>query len=170
MNSKLNFIFSRRSIRKYQSRKVEQTLIQDLLEAGMAVPSAMCKDPWSFLVVQEQNILNSLGEVLPNGKFLVDSPLVIVVCGDIKQAHINSISYLLQDCTCAIENILLAANALELGGCYLGIHPREERIEGVKKLFDLPENIIPVGAISIGYPAEIKESRTRYNANLIKFF
>ena len=74
---------------------------------------------------------------------------------------------MLQDCAAATENILIAAHTLGLGGVWLGVHPNEDRISGIRKLFKLPEEIIPVNVISIGYPAETKEPRTRYNAEYV---
>jgi nitroreductase len=58
---------------------------------------------------------------------------------------------------------------LGLGACWLGVHPREERIAAVRGLFNLPEGILPVAGISLGWPAEDKEPRTRFNAALVHF-
>ena len=162
MNSKLDFVFSRRSIRKYQNKAVPAELISDLLEAAMAAPSAVGKDPWHFIVVQSRETLDKITGILPNGKMLREAPVAFIVCGDINKAHRQEESYLLQDLSAAVENILIAANALELGSCWLGIHPREDRITGVRQLLGLPDNIIPMSGIAIGWPAEQPESRTRF--------
>ena len=169
MNSKLDFIFSRRSIRKFKPQKVAPELLNDILEAAAAVPSAMCRDPWRFLIIENQETLQKISEIMPNGKFMADAPMLIIILGDIKEAHIESESYMLQDCSAVVENILLAANALSLGTCWCGIHPREERVQGLKKLFNLPSNIIPIAGIVIGYPDESKESRTRFDANKVYY-
>jgi nitroreductase len=71
----------------------------------------------------------------------------------------------LQDCSAAIENILLAAHALGLGACWLGLHPRAPRVAYVREVLGIPESVTPISGISIGYPAETREPRTRYNAN-----
>jgi nitroreductase len=165
--SKLDCIFGRRSVRLYTDRGVDEQSIQTLLQAGMAAPSARACDPWRFLVLTQRNLIDSLSELLPYGKMLKVAPLAFVVCGDITKAHSQSLSYLLQDCAAATENILIAAHTLGLGGVWLGVHPNEDRVNGIRKLFKLPEEIIPVNAISIGYPAEVKEPRTRYNAEYI---
>lgn len=70
---------------------------------------------------------------------------------------------MLQDCSAAIENLLLAASMLGLGACWLGVHPREERITALTELFKLPTTIIPVSAIALGCPAAKPEPRTRFN-------
>jgi nitroreductase len=165
MNPKLNLIFSRRSIRKYTDEDVSPEMVRDLLEAAMAAPSARCKDPWHFVVIRDQGTLAEITKGLPHGHMLANCPLGLVVLGDLKTAHDGQISYLLQDCSAAIENLLLAANALGLGACWLGIHPREERIAHVRGVLDLPEHVVPVSAIALGWPAEQKETRTRYQAS-----
>jgi nitroreductase len=138
--------------------------VKDLLEAAMAAPSAVAKDPWHFVVVRDAQARTRLAKALPNGKMLMDSPVGIVVCGDMEKAHDRQISYLLQDCSAAIENLLLAVSVLGLGAVWLGVHPREERITHVRAMFGLPENIVPVSAVAVGWPAEKPLPRTRYNA------
>ncbi len=93
-----------------------------------------------------------------------DWTATIVVCGDLEAAHDRQLSYLLQDCSAAIENLLLAAQALDLGACWLGIHPRADRIENVSKLLALPASVLPVAGIALGRPGEQKEARTRYSS------
>jgi nitroreductase len=159
----LDWIFGRRSIRQYTDKEIDQETINLLLQAAMSAPSAAAKDPWRFIVLQDKKVKKQVAEGLTNGTFLKDAPLGFVVCGDISAAHRNELSYLLQDCSAAIENILLAVHVLGLGACWLGVHPRQDRIDHIKRLFDLSDNIIPVSCIAIGYPAEKKEKRTRFN-------
>jgi len=167
MNEKLRLIFQRRSIRRFRDRPVPDEMLRDLLEAAMAAPSAVAKDPWRFIVVRNRERLDEMAGMLPNAPMLRQAPLALVVCGDIDRAHDRQLSYLLQDCSAAIENILLAATALGLGACWLGVHPREDRIEGLKRLFRLPENVIPVSGIAIGFPAEEPSARTRFNEDYV---
>ena len=165
--TKLDCIFGRRSIRLYTDKSVDEESIQTLLQAAMAAPSARACDPWRFLVLTQRNVIDSVSELLPYGKMLKMAPLAIVVYEDITKAHSQSLSYMLQDCSAATENILIAAHVLGLGGVWLGVHPNEDRMAGIRKLFTLPEEIIPVNVLSIGYPAEVKEPRTRYNAEYV---
>lgn len=162
MNPKLSDLFSRRSIRAYQPQEVADDLIRDLLEAAMAAPSAVAKDPWAFVVVRNRDMLAKIAAGLPNGGMLRDAALGIVVCGDLQRAHDGQLSYLLQDCSAAIENLLLAASILGLGACWLGVHPREERAKHIRSLLGIPDSVIPVSAIAIGWPAESPAPRTRY--------
>ncbi|OKY74867.1 MAG: nitroreductase family protein [Desulfobulbaceae bacterium DB1] len=167
MNSRLDFIFSRRSIRKYENKDVPEETLHDLLEAGMAAPSAVAKDPWHFIVLRKRENIDKLAAVLPHGKMLRQATAAFVVCGDIARTHDRKESYMLQDLSAAVENILLAANGLGLGTCWLGVHPRAERMEAIKKMFTLPETIIPMCAIAIGWPAEQPEPRTRFRQECV---
>jgi rfaE bifunctional protein nucleotidyltransferase chain/domain len=164
LNPALNFIFARRSIRKFQSRPVSDEMITDLTKAAMAAPSACAKNPWEVLIVTDHDLKRELASYLPNGGFLQQAPVAIVLCGDIDIVHGGELSYLLQDCSAACQNMLLAATALGLGACWLGIHPREERIKAVRSLLQLPKNVIPVAGIALGWPAESKPPRTNFQA------
>ncbi|MGQ9589659.1 MAG: nitroreductase family protein [Planctomycetota bacterium] len=167
MNQKLRWIFARRSIRAYEDRPVPDDLVRDLLEAAMAAPSAVAKDPWRFVVVRNRDTLRAIAAGLPNGKMLADAAVGIAVCGDLSAAHDRQLSYLLQDTSAAIENLLLAASALGLGACWLGVHPREDRIALVRKSLGLPADAVPVSVVAVGWPAEKKEPRTRYDESKV---
>lgn len=160
---KLACIFGRRSVRVYSNAQVDDDTLRLLLEAAMAAPSAVAKDPWRFVVVRQQSTLSEIASALPNGRFLAKAALGIAVVGDIDAAHDRQLSYLLQDCSAAIENLLIAASILGLGACWLGVHPREDRIKRIREILCLPDNILPVAMVSVGYPAERKEPRTRYS-------
>ena len=162
MNPRLEPLFARRSVRKFQSRPVPAETIQDVLEAAMAAPSANAKDPWEILVVQDPATLAQIAAGLPYGRMLTEAAVGFVVCGDLRRANGQMLSYLLQDCSACIENLLLALSMLGLGGVWLGVHPREDRQEHVRRLFQLPESIVPVGAVAAGYPAEMSAPRTRF--------
>jgi nitroreductase len=164
LNPKLSFLFGRRSVRAYQAKPVSDEMVADLLAAAMAAPSACGKDPWRFVVVREKATLQALAAALPNGSMIANAPVGIVVCGDLNAAHAGELSYLLQDCSAAIENLLLAAHALGLGACWLGVHPRQPRIEALTKILGLPEKIVPVSGIALGWPGEEKAERTRFDA------
>ena len=163
LKQKLDFILGRRSIRVFKPGQVSEEELRVLLEAAMAAPSAVGKDPWRFVVIRSRDTLVQIADVLPNGKMLPFASVGIVVCGDIEAAHDGQLSYMLQDCSAAVENLLVAVQAMGLGACWLGIHPREPRIKAVSKILGLPSTVIPVAALAIGHPGEEKEARTRYN-------
>ena len=169
MNQDLQFIFSRRSIRKYQDREVPEQMITDLLEAANAAPSAVKKDTWHFIVIRQRQTLDKMVQFMPNAQMLKQATAAFVVCGDITKAHDQQESYMLQDLSGAVENILLAANAVGLGTCWLGVHPRPDRMDNIRALFSLPDNIIPMCSIAIGWPSEQPEARTRYSAESVHY-
>jgi nitroreductase len=167
MNPKLQFIFARRSVRAYTSQPIAEDTIRDLLEAAMAAPSAVAKDPWHFYVVRDQAKRDAIANALPNGQMLRSAPVGIVIAGDLTRVHDRALSYLLQDCSAAVENLLLAASTLGLGACWLGIHPREDRVTSLRALFQMPASLIPVAAIALGWPAETPAPRTRYREDAV---
>lgn len=164
----LQFIFGRRSIRIYAPGDISESMVTRLLEAAMAAPSAGAKDPWRFVVIREREMLSKIAAGLPFGKMLATASLGIVVCGELDAAHDGQLSYLLQDCSAATENLLLAVHALGLGACWLGVHPREDRVRKLGELLSLPASVIPVACIAIGLPGERKEPRTRFNPAYVR--
>lgn len=164
-NDKFQFILGRRSIRVYAPGEVNETAVTHLLHAAMAAPSALC--PWRFVVIRKMETLSTIATALPNGNMLATAPLGIVVCGDLDAAHDRQLSYLLQDCSAAIENLLLCAHGLGLGACWLGVHPREDHVRKLREILQLPASVIPVAYISIGHPGEEKEPRTRFNREYV---
>jgi nitroreductase len=169
VDEQLGFIFGRRSIRAYTPQAVSDEAVQKLLEAAMAAPSAAATDPWRFVVVKNRAMLSRIADALPYGKMVGSAALGIVVCGDLEAAHDKQLSYLLQDCSAAIENLLLCAHILGLGACWLGVHPREQRVKSLQEICKLGESVIPVACIAIGHPAETKEPRTRFNPDYVRF-
>ncbi len=133
----------------------------------MAAPSAAAKDPWRFVVIRNRRTLAEIAHALPNGQMIADAALGVAVCGDLQAAHDQQLSYLLQDCSAAVENLLLCAHVLGLGACWLGVHPREQRVQALKQVLSLPASVLPMACIAIGYPAETKEPRTRFNPEYV---
>ncbi len=162
----LDIIFSRRSIRNYQERMVERDVLEKLLRAAMAAPTAANARPWEFVVVDDPEYLSQLKAVLPFGQY--NPPAAIVVIGNPDIAN-NSAGkmYWVQDCSAAIENILIAATGMELGTVWIGVYPLESRVKSVRKVLNIPENATPLGVVYVGYPAEKKEARTQYDAHRV---
>ena len=155
-------ILSRRSVRKYQEREIGRSELKTMLEAAMAAPSAVAKDPWHFVAVRDRTLLGEMAVALPYGKMLRQAGASIVVCGILERAHLGETGYMIQDCSAAVENILLSAQGLGIGSVWLGVYPDADRMEGLKKALSLPEELVPLAAISLGYPAEAPSPRTRY--------
>lgn len=163
MDKRLEFIFKRRSIRRYAPRQVSAKDIKALLEAGMAAPSASNLQPLHFVTVTSRKTLDALAQAMPYGKMLTQARLAISVCADPGLSE----RYWAQDGSAATENILLAATALGLGSVWLGCHPREERKAAVRKLLGIPAAIEVLSLIAIGHPAEEKPARTQYDSTRV---
>jgi len=164
----LNLLFGRRSVRVYSPGEVPDEIVNVLLRAAMAAPSAMTKDPWRFTVVRDPNSLKNLAQALPGGKMLATAALAIMVCGDQDQAFERQLSYLLQDCAAATQNLLLAAHGLGLGGCWVGVHPSVDAGQRLKSLFGFPSQFVPVAVVSLGWPGEELPSRSRFSPEYVR--
>ena len=149
----LNNILNRTSVRSYKDKPVEKEKIEKLLRAGMAAPTAVNKQPWHFIVVTDKSQLQKLSEANPYAEMAAKAPLAIVVCGDMDKALKGEArEFWVQDCSAATENILLAATGMELGAVWTGTYPSKERCAAVAKVLGLPESLIPLNTIVIGYP------------------
>ncbi|MDT8902441.1 nitroreductase family protein [Anaeroselena agilis] len=146
-------IFTRRSIRRYDDRPVEAGAVDKLLAAAMAAPSAGNEQPWEFIVVTDQATREEITRVHPYSQMLRQAPVAIVVCADTARSR-YPVDYWIQDCAAATQNILLAAAAIGLGTCWLGVHPVAERVEGVRRLLAIPDTIVPFAIVAVGHPAE----------------
>lgn len=159
-------IFKRRSIRKYQDKIVSDQLIKELLKAAMAAPSARNAKPWLFYVIKNDGILSSIKQVITSANY--NAQLGIVVAGDMHKALPEpSRDYWIEDCSAAVENLLLRATSLGLGSVWCGIYPSTQRVDAIRKILQLADDIIPFAFVNIGYPAEEKEERTQYDANCV---
>lgn len=157
-------IFSRKSVRTYQSRKVEQEKVDLMLKAGMAAPSGMDRRPWELLVINDREIMDKMAEGLPYAKMLKQAPMAIVVCGDMEKS-----SYWYLDCSAVTQNILLAAEALGLGAVWTAAYPYEDRMQVVADHTGLPENVLPLAVIPVGYPEGEHTPKEKYDESKIHY-
>ncbi len=166
----LNTILKRTSIRSYKNKPVEKEEIEKLLRAGMAAPTAMNKQPWHFVVVTDKGQLQKLSEANPYAAMAAKAPLAIVVCGDMnKAAEGNAREFWIQDCSAATENILLATTGMGLGAVWTGTYPSKERCADVAKVLGLPESLIPLNTIVIGYPDADVSPKDKWNTENISY-
>lgn len=124
-------LFHRVSIRKFKDEAVSSEDIGYILEAAMAAPSAKNQQPWEFYVIQNREVLKKLGESSPFSGPAGNAPVAIVSayredCELPEFAHI--------DMSIAMENLWLAADEIGLGGVWLGVAPREDRMKEVEEI------------------------------------
>lgn len=151
----LDCIMTRASVRTYTDEQISDDLIEKILRAGMAAPSAVNKQPWEFVVVKDSAMCIALADSLKNMHMLAGAPLGIVVCGNLDKAiDGEGESYWIQDCSAVTENMLLAAHAMGLGAVWCGVYPITDRVDYMKKMLEMPENIIPLNMVVFGYPKD----------------
>jgi len=163
----MDVILTRRSIRKYVNKPISDDLIKELLEAAVSAPSAGNQQPWHFVILDDKSTFQDILTFHPNAKMLKEAQKAILVCGDLSLEKFKG--YWLLDCAAATQNILLAAHAKDVGSCWLGIYPREDRMTQMKKLLGMPDHVIPFSLISLGYPAEEKSKENRYDSSRIHY-
>ena len=144
-------IMSRQSIRDYLSRPVEPEKLALLFKAAMQAPSALNEQPWEFVIIDDRRHFERIMSVYPYAGMLRSAPLAILVCGDrrLEKAPGNWVL----DCSCATQNLLLAAHGLGLGAVWSGIYPETDRMQALAELLHLPERVIPLALVALGYPA-----------------
>ncbi|MDO4182520.1 MAG: nitroreductase family protein [Coriobacteriia bacterium] len=145
-------ILQRASIREFTAEPVEDKKIESILKAGMAAPTAGNQRPWEFYVVTAPTALERLGSATkysgPAGK----APLCIVPC--FKNKGMRHGDYVVQDMSACIENMLIEATHLGLGSLWMGIAPKEGRMEIIRNILTIPGHLSPFALVAIGYAAE----------------
>lgn len=164
----LEAIKQRQSIRKYQNTPVETEKINSLLEAAMNAPTARNTQEWKFVVITNREALNDMCNLSPYTTMMKEAPCAILVLADLEKA-INK-EYGLINCAAAIENLIIEAMHQELGTCWCGIAPVEERIEKFKEYFKLADNEYPVGVVAVGYSNEKKPLINNFDPKKVRYY
>jgi nitroreductase len=167
-NQALKNILTRHSVREFTGEAIKKEDLLTILKAGMSAPSAVNRQPWSFVVVENKETLEALSAKLPYAKMLSGAGTAIVVCGTPDKSKIFNAAvkmvtrislgdFWVTDCSAASENILLAAHALGLGAVWTAVFPNEGLIKSVREILEIPDDIIPLNVIPIGVPANKNE-------------
>ena len=162
----LEGLLTRRSVRVYDpNQKVDSATLGKILNAAMHAPSAMNKQPWHFVVVDKPAVLQKMMDCHPYAAFLKDAGTVVILCADLNEAYGD---YAPGDACLAGQNLMLAAHSLGLGTCWCGVYPEEERMNAFSDILGLPNYVLPIALIALGYPAEEPHQPTnRYQADKI---
>jgi nitroreductase len=162
----INIIYSRRSIRHFTPEPLEKETLILLLKAAMSAPTACNSQPWEFIVVTENEILDEFRRKFLFARY--NAPAAMVVCGNPRIAN-NSAArdHWVQDCSAATENILIAAAGMGLGAVWIGVYPYPGKIKPVAEILGIPEDVIPFSIVLVGHPAETKEPRTQYDEHRV---
>ncbi len=164
-------ILTRKSVRQFTGDKVSAEQVEQLLRAGMAAPSAVNKQPWAFIVVDDPELISQLGDSLPSSRLSNNATLGIIPCGDFNNTlEGKGRDFWIQDCSAATENILLAAHSLGLGAVWTALSVTSEdddRATKARQILNIPENLHPLCIITIGVPAENPEPKDKWKTEKI---
>ena len=158
-------IFSRRSIRKFTPEPVTEQEVEKLLRAAMNAPSACNEQPWEFVVIRDSKVMQEIRKLHIYFGPLDTADCAIVVCGHLKREVAPG--FWVQDCSAAMENLLLETEYLGLGAVWMGVYPLDARVAAVKEILGLPEDVIPLGVAAVGRPAIQVEPADRYQPDRI---
>jgi nitroreductase len=149
---------TRRSIRSYQDRDIEDEKLTRVLEAARLAPSASNRQNWRFVVVKDPATRSLLSDAAKGQVFVAQAPVVIVACGtDTKYVMTCGQAAYTVDVTIAVDHMTLAAAAEGLGTCWIGAF-YEDR---VKEILGIPMDVRVVALLPLGYPAETPGPRPR---------
>lgn len=163
----LQAISTRRSIRKFTGEPLSNEELEAVLRAGFWAPSAHNFQPWHFVVIRDAEKLEHIAKKHPYGKMAPNAGCAVIVCGDPEKQNVEG--FLVEDCSAAMQNMLLAAHGTGLGAVWCGIYPSKELVELIRETINLPESIIPVGMMVIGHKAQEREAAERYDAAKIHY-
>lgn len=153
----IDCIMTRTSVRSYTEEQVNDSIVNKILRAGMAAPTAANQQPWHFVVVNEQNLKDSITAAFEYTKMVESCSFAVVVCGDMDNLFKGDIpdgGFWVEDCSAASENMLLAAHALGVGGVWCGIYPLKDREQRLRAILNLPANLTPLNVMAFGYPEQ----------------
>lgn len=167
----LHNILQRKSVRAYTDRPVSHEQLDTLIRAAMAAPTGRDMRPWHFIVLEGRHQLSPLAEQLPYAKMLAEAQAAVVVCGDmsVTDKEGNPSRNWTFDCSAATENLLLQAEAMGLGAVWTGVYPYDERLEAVKQVLHLPDHLIPLNVIPIGYPKGDPQPKDKYDPAKVEY-
>jgi nitroreductase len=150
-------IKQRKSVREYSEKKVEKYLIEKVIDAGKVAATARNEQPWEFIVTYDKKILEKICAMCPNGPFIKGASCLIAVFS-------KDTKYYIEDCSAATQNMLLAIEALGLGGCWIA-GDKKDYAEEVRKIFNVPSGYKLVSMISIGYPKKQESPKPKRSLN-----
>lgn len=159
----LDVIMSRVSVRHFTGEKISQEQLETILRAGMAAPTAVNKQPWAFIVVDDASVLAQLSEAVKSSRIENGASHAIAVCGDMSKAMEGEAQgYWVEDTSAATENMLLAAHAMGLGALWVGVYPISERVKAISEILSLPEHIVPMCLVVVGEADEQPAVKDKY--------
>ena len=148
----MDYIINRRSVRKFDlTKEISREVLKKLCEYGESAPSARRQESREYIIIDDTRIIEKLSSVSKGTMVLTDCNTVIAVVGK-NPIDLSTPDMQTQDLAAATENILIAATSMGLGSCWLGVYPREDRIQAIKEILNMPDEKFPFSLIALGYP------------------
>ena len=154
-------IMTRRSIRTWTDEPVAEEERRIILEAAMNAPSAADARPWHFVTMDDPALINKFTG-LGGTEMLTESTFMVLVCGDVSKEIYPG--FWPQDCSCAAQNMQLAAHDIGIGCVWIAIYPLEERVQKCREVLGVPDEITPFALLAMGVPNEVLPPENRYDA------
>lgn len=151
--SLIDYILSRRSIRKYEKKEIPEKTINQILKTGQNAPSAANKQPFHFIILKDKEIKKKISTTF--SRFIKNVPIVIVGCANEKALLTGKWAVI--DTAIAMQNMVIAAWTLGVGSCWIGSFSEKK----VKQLLKIPDKWKVVALITLGYPAEQPKQRKK---------
>jgi nitroreductase len=162
-NEVITNIKNRKSVRHFTGESVSKEEINKILTAAMCAPTAVNKQPWSFIAVTDRKTLDELADKLPSAKMLFQAGAAIIICAIPEKAYDGNTEFAIIDCSLAGENILLTVESLGLGALWTASYPDKDRMNTVRKILNIPENVIPLCVIPIGHPTGEDKPKDKFH-------
>lgn len=163
----MNTINIRRSIRNYEDKKIEREKIEKLLRAAMQAPSAHNQQPWEFIVVEDKELLSKMSKMHNYSAMIANAGCAIIALAN--KDYIKEPDFWQQDMSAAVQNILLEVVEQGLGAVWIGVAPKENLMDYLTEVFNLPNNIMPFALISIGYSERQNKFKDRYDEKRVHY-
>ena len=157
-------IMTRRSIRSWTTEPVTDEERKIILEAAMNAPSAADARPWHFVAIDDPDVIKQFTE-LGGTEMLAESTFMVMVCGDESKEIYPG--FWPQDCSCAAQNMQLAAHDIGIGCVWIAVYPLDERVQICRKILDIPEAITPFALLAMGVPNEVLSPEERYEEDRV---
>lgn len=163
----MDAIMRRRSTRKFMDNPVEREKLERILRAAMQSPTGHNAQEWEFLVVEDEALRLKISEASPETSAAKNAPINIVLLVNQQRCWKDPADIWVSDMGAVAQTILIQAEAEGLGSVWLSCWPYPQKLDYMKRLLELPEQIIPYAIIPIGYKAREKPFDDRWDSEKV---
>ncbi|MBS3140497.1 nitroreductase family protein [Candidatus Woesearchaeota archaeon] len=171
MNDIIEIIKSRRTIKSFEAKFLSWEQVAKILDAGRHAPSSGNLQNWKFIAVLEPDLKTKLAEATHDQFNIAMASVLIIVCAEPEKAERyfgarGERLYTIQNCAAAIQNMLLEAHSLGLGGCWVGAFNEDK----IKEICGIPAIVRPQAIVAIGYAKEVPNKPAKFPLETVVYF